>query len=143
MELSRQEYWGGEPFPSAGDLPDPEIQPGSPALQADSLPSEPPGKPIMSECSHINRISTIQLLVLPSLVHRPQGTALGPASWLLWYTMAGPCSSITRGPLSSPGRPKPSLAGVYCDLTLVLVLEARQEAGGQVLSGKAESQLIF
>ena len=34
------------PFPSPGDLPDPGIKPGSPALQADALPSEPPGKPI-------------------------------------------------------------------------------------------------
>ena len=41
MEFSRQEYWSGLPFPSPGDLPDP----GSPALQADSLRSEPPGKP--------------------------------------------------------------------------------------------------
>ena len=45
MEFSRQEYWSGQPFPSPGDLPDPRIEPGSPALQADSLPSEPPGKP--------------------------------------------------------------------------------------------------
>ena len=43
--FSRQEYWSGLPFPSPGDLPDPGIEPGSPALQADSLPSEPPGKP--------------------------------------------------------------------------------------------------
>ena len=41
MEFSRQEYWSGLPFPSPGDLPDPGIEPGSPALQADSLPSEP------------------------------------------------------------------------------------------------------
>ena len=40
-----QEYWSGLPFPSAGDLPDPEIEPGSPTLQADTLTSEPPGKP--------------------------------------------------------------------------------------------------
>ena len=46
MEFSRQEYWGGLLFPSPGDLPNPEIKPGSPALQADSLPFEPPGKPI-------------------------------------------------------------------------------------------------
>ena len=39
-----QKYWSGLPFPSPGDLPDPGIEPGSPALQADSLPSEPPGK---------------------------------------------------------------------------------------------------
>ena len=45
MEFPRQEYWSGLPFLSPGDLPDPEIKPGSPALQADSLLSEPPGKP--------------------------------------------------------------------------------------------------
>ena len=44
MGFSRQEYWSGLPFPSPGDLPDPGIEPGSPTLQADSLPSEPPGK---------------------------------------------------------------------------------------------------
>ena len=42
MEFSRQEYWSGLPFLSPGDLPNPEIEPGCPALQADSLPSEPP-----------------------------------------------------------------------------------------------------
>ena len=45
MEFSRQEYWSGLPFPSPGDLPDPGIEPLSPALRADALPSEPPGKP--------------------------------------------------------------------------------------------------
>ena len=40
MEFSRQEYWSGWPFPSPGDLPNSGIEPGSPALQADSLPSE-------------------------------------------------------------------------------------------------------
>ena len=44
MGFSRQEYWSGVPFPSPGDLPNPEIEPGSPALQADSLPTEPLGK---------------------------------------------------------------------------------------------------
>ena len=44
MGFSRQEYWSGLPFPSPGDIPNPGIEPGSPALQADSLPSEPPGK---------------------------------------------------------------------------------------------------
>ena len=43
MEFSRHEYWSGLPFPSPGDLPDPGIEPGFPALQADALPSEPPG----------------------------------------------------------------------------------------------------
>ena len=45
MEFSRQEYWSGLPLPSPGDLPNPGTEPGSPALQADALPSEPPGKP--------------------------------------------------------------------------------------------------
>ena len=44
MGFSRQRYWNGLPFPSSGDLPDPRIKPGTPALQADALPSEPPGK---------------------------------------------------------------------------------------------------
>ena len=45
MGFSRQEYWSGLPFPSPGDHPDLGIKPKSSALQADSLPSEPPGKP--------------------------------------------------------------------------------------------------
>ena len=40
-----QEYWSGLPFPSAGELPDPRTEPRAPALHADSLPSEPPGRP--------------------------------------------------------------------------------------------------
>ena len=44
MVFVRQEYGSGLPFPSPGDLPNPGIEPGSPALQADSLASEPPGK---------------------------------------------------------------------------------------------------
>ena len=46
MGFSRQEYCSGLPFPPPGDLPDPGIKPGSPALEADALASEPPGKPI-------------------------------------------------------------------------------------------------
>ena len=45
MGFSRQEYWSGFPFPSPRDLPNPGVEPGSPALQADALSSEPPGKP--------------------------------------------------------------------------------------------------
>ena len=42
--MLHQEYWSGLPFPSPGELPDPGINLGSPALQANSLPSKPPGK---------------------------------------------------------------------------------------------------
>ena len=45
MEFSRQEYWSGLLFPLPWDLPDPQIKPGPPVWQADSLPPEPPGKP--------------------------------------------------------------------------------------------------
>ena len=58
--FSRQEYWSGWPFPSPGNLPDPGIEPRSAALQADALPSEPPGKPKETEtqayqtaCPHV------------------------------------------------------------------------------------------
>ena len=44
IEFSRQEYWSGLPFPSPGDLPNPGIEPWSPTLPADALPSDPPGK---------------------------------------------------------------------------------------------------
>ena len=47
MEFSRQEYWSGLPFPPPGDLPHSGVKPGSPSLQAGSLPSEPPGKPLV------------------------------------------------------------------------------------------------
>ena len=45
MGFSKQEYWSGLPFPSPGDLSNPGIEAGSPALQTDALPSEPLGKP--------------------------------------------------------------------------------------------------
>ena len=51
MGFSRQEYWSGLPFPSPGDLPNPGIELGSPALEADALISEPPGKPVGSSNS--------------------------------------------------------------------------------------------
>ena len=49
LEFSRQEYWSGLPFPSPGDLPDLRMEPRSSALQAKSLPSEPPGKPLINK----------------------------------------------------------------------------------------------
>ena len=61
MGFSRQECWSGLPFPSPGDLPDPGIEPGSPTLQADALPSEPPGNP--------NSILKSRGITLPTKVH--------------------------------------------------------------------------
>ena len=64
MRFSRWEYWSGQPFPSPGVLSNPGVEPGSPALQADSLPSVPPGTPtegqswprIMKPFSQLSRI---------------------------------------------------------------------------------------
>ena len=47
MEFSRQEYWSGPPCPPPGDLSNPGIEPGSATVQTNSLPSEPPGKPLL------------------------------------------------------------------------------------------------
>ena len=47
MGFSRQEYWSGLPFPSPGDLPNPRVETGSPALQTDFFTTVPPGKPLV------------------------------------------------------------------------------------------------
>ena len=79
MGFSRQEHWSGLPFPSPGDLPDPGIEPGYPALQADALTSEPPGKPpntaldiINIYIDHIGLLSA-QMVKNPSMqeIHAP------------------------------------------------------------------------
>ena len=66
MGFSRQEYWSGLPFPSPGDLPNTGIEPVSPALQTDALPSEPPNVNVKS-------LSRAQLSVTPWTVayHAP------------------------------------------------------------------------
>ena len=61
MGLSRQEYWSGLPCPPPGDLFNPGIKPRSPALQADSLPSEPPGKPKNTGMSSLSLLQGILL----------------------------------------------------------------------------------
>ena len=57
MGSSRQEYWSGLPFPSPGDLPHPGIEPRPPALQAESVPSEPSGKQAFQGCSSVSQFS--------------------------------------------------------------------------------------
>ena len=70
MGFSRQECWSGLPFPSPGDLPNPGIEPGSPTLQADTLPSEPPGKPITSiKCLAKKKTSKEPSFLYPSKVY--------------------------------------------------------------------------
>ena len=84
MGFSRKEYWSGLPFPSPGDLPDPGIKPGSSTLQADALPSEPPGKPhshgycsykinfeiMWAYCSHLIILQNYLSILVPIPLHR-------------------------------------------------------------------------
>ena len=61
MAFSRPAYWSRQPFPSPGDLPNPGIKPRSPALQADSLPAKPPGKP---KKTGVGSLTLLQLIFL-------------------------------------------------------------------------------
>ena len=72
MGFSRQDYWSGLPFPSPGDLPDPWIEPGSPALQMDALLSEPPGKPSVDsiQFSSVQSLSPVWLFATPWIASR-------------------------------------------------------------------------
>ena len=72
MEFSRPEYWSGQPFPSPGSLSNPGIKPESPALQANSLPSEPQGKPY----PYINPCNCYTCQIFTSLQNFP------------WYSFA-------------------------------------------------------
>ena len=66
VRFCRQEYWSGLPCPPPGDLPNPRIEPRSPTLQADSLQSEPPGKPLAP--MHIVKwLKTMQIHYLTTL----------------------------------------------------------------------------
>ena len=75
-----QEYWSGQPIPSPGDLPNPEIEPGSPALQADSIPTELPGKPplLLSSCHFLSASVIVLVLHISQLSCSAQKT-----SWCL------------------------------------------------------------
>ena len=64
MEFSRQEYWSGLPFPSPGDLPNPGIKLESPASQADTLPSGPPGNPLRRPCLFFSLVQSFSLVRL-------------------------------------------------------------------------------
>ena len=66
MEFSRQEYCSGLPFPSPRDLPNPGVDSGFPALQADSLLAEPPGKPW---CVYKTLLLLLNHYLLPSLLY--------------------------------------------------------------------------
>ena len=64
MGFSRQQYWSGLPFPSPGNLPDPGMEPGSPALQVDALPSEPPGKSFNPHVHNVTSSTCNQYIII-------------------------------------------------------------------------------
>ena len=73
MGFSRQEYWSGLLFPSPGDLPNPGIEPGSPALQTDALPSEPPANEMRWNQKRRQQASQLSLPYVCSTVWIAQG----------------------------------------------------------------------
>ena len=82
-------YWNGLPFPSPGNLPDPGIEPGSPTLQADSLPYEPPGKLLfLKELLKFLLFSLLHCHLAPSECHLLQ------LSWTLAFSSETISSSI-------------------------------------------------
>ena len=76
LEFFRQEYWSGLPFSSLGDLPDPGIEPGSPTLQPDCLPSELPGK-LSHEDMYVLVAQCIRLFVTPWTEARQTSLSMG------------------------------------------------------------------
>ena len=72
LEFSRQEYWSGLSFPSPGDLSDPGIEPGSPAVQADSLLSELLGKPIINVCCNYGSPYVLQPMLCNKRNHHDE-----------------------------------------------------------------------
>ena len=109
MGFSRQEYWSGLPFPSPGDLPNPGIEPTSPVspvLQADSLPTEPPGKPgdARKVCGERGASLMTPWWSL-STPHRDEGVAV-----LVLGSVQGPGAHRLQALLS--GKPVDGLSGV-------------------------------
>ena len=82
MEFSRSEYWSGQPFPSPGNLPNPGIEPMSPAFQVDSVPAKPPGKP---------KKSTVGNLSLLQWIFKTHSNILGLPWWLSWLRIHLQC----------------------------------------------------
>ena len=97
MEFPRQEYWNELPFPIQGYLPDPGIKSGSPALQADSLPSEPPGKPFFFRGDSkqllllllLSHVSRVRLCVTPKMAtHQAPVPGILQARTLEWVAIS-------------------------------------------------------
>ena len=99
MEFSRQEYWSGLPIPSPRDLPHPGIEPGSPALLADSLPSEPPRKPHATLYLLVNLTVDLEFISLTALLlfKDTNRSTSGQCSWVNTWECTGPESGTSFG----------------------------------------------
>ena len=101
MGFSRQEYWSGLPFSSPGDLPNSGIEPRFPALQADTLTSEPPGKPRRSHSGTESSSPLITWLVLLATSLHPYGGVGGVlccAKSLSWVRLFATLNCSPPGP---------------------------------------------
>ena len=104
MGFSRQEYWNGLPCPSPGDLPNPGIEPTSPvspALQADSLPIEPPGKPnVVFKAQQTKNKKSFLIIMLYMIFKKSvslweKSEALQFLIFIIWFSNG---HSLTEGP---------------------------------------------
>ena len=130
MGFSRQEYWNRQPFPSPGDLPDTEIKPGSLALQADSLPSEPPGAPKNFDPKNFDQFGMQISRPMQAHCSLAEGAAYSPRE----------IGVLT--PVAHVG-PTPS-CGPLC-LEIMSLTSYKKEAEGKekVFSGKAHQHFFF
>ena len=102
IEFSRQEYWSGLPFPPPGDLRNPGIEPRSPELQADSLPSEPPGKVKVK----VKSLSRVRLFVTPWTVAYQAPLSMRFSRQEYWSGLLFPSPGDLPDPGIEPGSPE-------------------------------------
>ena len=100
MGFSRQEYWSGLPFPSPGNLPNPGMEPRSPVLQENSLPSEPPRKVKVKVKS-----LSVQLFATPWTVVYQASSSLGFSRQGYWSGLLFPSPGDLPDPGTKPGVP--------------------------------------
>ena len=86
LGFSRQDYWSGLPCPPLGDLPNPGIEARSPALQADSLPSEPLGKPQLSQIWFITWFQGYWAILASSDMRGQSALHSVPCTLTMWHT---------------------------------------------------------
>ena len=113
MEFPRQEYWSGLPFPFPGHLPNPAFEPASPAFQADSLPSEPPGKSRSSlkwcqfhfKLPLVILFQSIPLPIQPFIIY----PSIHPSNYLSNYASIHPSIQALTLPSTHPSSMHPSI----------------------------------